>query len=432
MQEYKSYINYLNSLVEKALVNIPENYSSIDSALDGEASRELRKLIDIDALRASGAFFTGSSLTKVALQNFAKTISNDSIILDPACGAGDLLIGCLQYIGTRSNLEETINAWSKQLIGYDIHNEFVEATRLRLALAAMREHSSEHKKDIHYLNNIFTNIIKKDGLGKDISEAKNATHIVMNPPFIIDDRYKSNIKGMVNSAASFMYHYINDAKDGTRILAILPDVLRSGEYYIKWREFIESRTIEENIHLYGVFDSSTDVDVFILELLVKKPISTKPIRWGMPNYVNSSEKVGDYFHIHVGSVVDNRDPHEGSLNPFIKPDNITPWEVVENISQMRKFKGRLFKPPFVVIRRTSRREHQFRAVGTIIADQREVAVENHLMVLIPRDNKLETCHKLIGNLKQQKTNDWLDQRIRCRHLTVSSLIDLPWWNEDAQ
>jgi hypothetical protein len=34
---------------------------------------------------------------------------------------------------------------------------------------------------------------------------------------------------------------------------------------------------------------------------------------------------------------------------------------------------------------------------------------------------------LLRVLKSRKTDQWLNNRIRCRHLTVRSLNELPWW-----
>jgi hypothetical protein len=40
---------------------------------------------------------------------------------------------------------------------------------------------------------------------------------------------------------------------------------------------------------------------------------------------------------------------------------------------------------------------------------------------------VRTCRELLDILKDDQTTHWLDQRIRCRHLTVAALDELPWW-----
>src|SRR3546814_13351615 len=57
-------------------------------------------------------------------------------VLDPACGAGDLLIACARSLPILPSLEETLQAWGKRLYGRDIHPELVEVAQYRLALLA--------------------------------------------------------------------------------------------------------------------------------------------------------------------------------------------------------------------------------------------------------------------------------------------------------
>ena len=57
-----------------------------------------------------------------------------------------------------------------------------------------------------------------------------------------------------------------------------------------------------------------------------------------------------------------------------------------------------------------------------------VAVENHLFVLKPIDNTVETCIKMMKILKNKKTDNWINSRIRCRHLTIEVIKNIPLWN----
>jgi hypothetical protein len=54
-------------------------------------------------------------------------------------------------------------------------------------------------------------------------------------------------------------------------------------------------------------------------------------------------------------------------------------------------------------------------------------VENHLIVLRPKDGTIGACREVLGILKDERTTRWLNERIRCRHLTVAALDELPWW-----
>jgi hypothetical protein len=95
--------------------------------------------------------------------------------------------------------------------------------------------------------------------------------------------------------------------------------------------------------------------------------------------------------------------------------------------EYRRFAGTTYQPPFVVVRRTSRRGDRHRAIGTIIAGHGPVAVENHLLILQPRDGSVRSCRRLLRVLRSPRTDEWFDQRLRCRHLTVAAMLELPWW-----
>lgn len=62
--------------------------------LGRQPSEALRQLVTPEVMRESGAYFTGARLSNLAVRKIGASIDNRSIILDPACGAGDLLVAC--------------------------------------------------------------------------------------------------------------------------------------------------------------------------------------------------------------------------------------------------------------------------------------------------------------------------------------------------
>ena len=92
----------------------------------------------------------------------------------------------------------------------------------------------------------------------------------------------------------------------------------------------------------------------------------------------------------------------------------------------RRHQGKVYKPPFVAIRRTSRPGHPYRAAATVIAGKKSVAVENHLIVCEPKAKTMRMCKKLMAQLQTQAVNTFLDDRIRCRHLTVGAVSAIPF------
>lgn len=430
MKPFQPYVEQLHQLLSSARCDhsAPTVRASISVALDGGPSIALRRLVPIDHLRSAGAFFTGSALSRRLVRLIAPTFDRHSVILDPACGAGDLLLACAEALPNAKG-GIAAEAWSRQLEGRDIADEFVAAARIRLELLLLTTYAAGSRVSVPRFRRI------RSGCGmEDRATLQRATHIVLNPPFTLveassDCEWGS---GAVNSAGIFVEACIRHARSGTRVAAILPDVLRSGARYQHWREFVARRaTVDRVVLTEGQFDSSTDVNVFLLALTVKRggdAVESRNSLWRLPRRP-LRERVGQYFTVGIGPVVDYRDPHEGHSWPFIRSKDLPAWGRLEHVANRRRYLGRVVVPPFVAVRRTSRPDAPFRAVATIVRSDGPVAVENHLLVLRPKDDSPRTCEELLALLSMQKTNDWLNRRIRCRHLTVGALADLPWWRD---
>jgi len=63
--------------------------------------------------------------------------------------------------------------------------------------------------------------------------------------------------------------------------------------------------------------------------------------------------------------------------------------------------------------------------ATIVRGVRPVAVENHLIVLRPHDHTLRGCRSVVGILESEPASLFLDERLRCRHLTVDAVREIP-------
>lgn len=427
MRGFSKYVDELRRLAVASQAS-PVDVSvlqAVEAALDGGAGRALRRLVDLEHLRDRGAFFTGSDLSKRAARLLAKTLDSRSVILDPACGAGDLLIACAELLPQAKSRNARLKRWQSQLRGRDLSAAFVEAARLRLALLGARHGVLPERSDT---SNLFRDVKVACGMS-DIHAIQTATHIVLNPPFTLRIA-PQNCKwgsGSVNSAAVFLDRVLRHALPGTKLVAILPDVLRSGWRYRKWRAEIERRCRLLHVGLAGQFDPRTDVNVFLLNLEVRRLFQTRARTsnaWNVPR--KASRTIGDAFDVSVGPVVDYRDPHRGPWRKFIRSRMLTPWEQLSQLSTHRRFEGRLLESPFVAVKRTSRPDDTHRAVATLVNIDEPVAVENHVLVLRPKDGLVTTCERLMTLLEDSRTSIRLNRRIRCRHLTVGVLGELPW------
>jgi hypothetical protein len=233
--------------------------------------------------------------------------------------------------------------------------------------------------------------------------------------------------GTATGAAVFFETALRELNVGSILSAILPDVLRSGSRYRTWRQHILQRGIIKRISTHGLFDRTADVDVFLLHMQVTKAGEARCWPRFSSGRRGTDGVVGDRFNVHVGTVVPHRDPEDGPLVPYIHARDLPKWTVHSPNDAKRRHSGRTFRPPFIVVRRTSRPGDSKRAVATIIRGDSTVAVENHLLVLLPIEGTLTLCKELLAVLRSPRTDSWLDTRIRCRHITVEAISGLPWW-----
>lgn len=425
---YEPYVRNLETMADQAR-SYTAHQEELTAALDGQPSQRLRELVDLATRRDVGAFFTSAHLRGRVADLLGSGLDSDALILDPACGAGDLLLACASQLPVAGDLETTIKAWGQRIHGYDIHSEFVRAARARLVMAAAMRCRSETDMPSEISADAFPHVCVRDAL--DTSQAISlASHMVLNPPYAAVDAPDSCVwgSGKVSAAAVFVESVLSRLATGTQVIAILPDVLRAGSRYRKWRSRIEQLSSLESVEVIGQFDRWTDVDVFLAHLIVGGSEGMGVVRWWHNIETSGQKHIRDYFAVGIGPVVPHRDPNKGPWRKYIYARLLSGLgSFNSDTAKCRRYAGRCFTPPFVVVRRTTRPNRRTRILGTVVEGNSPVAVENHLIVLEPRDGTLDLCDKLIQSLHAEQTQHWLDERIRCRHFTVPSLSELPWW-----
>lgn len=422
MIAFEQYEQHLLNLVRRLSVSSrQDSRNEVALALDGQPARVLHTLVELDACSLAGAFFTSARLANRLVRPWKNELSSGKAkVFDPACGAGDLLLAVARQFPVKPTLGRTLRFWSDHLFGYDIHQTFVRTTKLRLILLACQRCTLHDR--IPEIDDVFKGIECADCLRKRWPQ--NTTHVIMNPPFTLSAPARGCewANGQVNQAGIFLERVLKKARPGSKIATILPEVLRTGARYQHWREFIERLGMIDSVDAMGNFGPIADVDVFTLHMRCCPPEDREAPHWWSPT---SGLTVKDLFHVNVGPVVPHRDRKIGPRAPFFDVKSAAPWSTIRKASEFRRFKGRLFAPPFVVVRRTSSPSDKSRAIGSVIKLNSSVAVENHLLVLTPRDARIGTCMRLMRALKTTDTSAWLNKRIRCRHLTVGALGDVP-------
>jgi hypothetical protein len=423
---YQSYVDELVALATSKVTGDSNLWlKNTEIALNGQAGDKLQALIPVLTRREHGSFFTGHGLADRLLSYADLSKTKTPFFADPTVGASDLLIASAKKLKRQKSLSGTINTWGKQLIGIDLQPEFIQASKARLVLAARVYHGSFKEQAVDW-NSVFPNIRMGDALAEK-ALYQQATHLVMNPPFAMMGAPEDCTwaKGKVNAAAVFMEHAVRQARPGTQILAILPEVLRTGTRYEKWQREITRFADVEVVESAGLFHNA-DVDVFILVLRKRQNSSTEAKAFRVTRENTRVQKLGDLFKVSVGPVVPHRNPEVGHLYRYLHARNATPWSTLYRWSEKINYKGTVFTPPFVVIRRTSRPGDTHRATASLVLGKTPVAVENHLIVCRPFDAQVTTCEQLITALKTLSANAHLNVEMRCRHLTVSVVRSVPF------
>ena len=426
---FSSYVSFVEGMAFEALRSAKTSGQgpSLTDILDGQAGGTLRETVPLCVRREIGAFFSSSDLRSTALVSDPLDGRGGAPVMDPAVGAGDLLIEVANHLTVTPSLPETLRLWGSMLFGRDLEQNFVRLAKARLVLKAISRGATLTGDDKICPIEVFPGIQVGDGLDR-LAKGCIGGHIIMNPPFThqLAPEGTSWARGRTNTAAIFLAKAVEHARPGTKITAILPDVIRTGSRYERLRSLVARRLKVTTIETYGQFDDWTDVDVFILKgEVADHPDGVPSVPW-WKEIVGS--KLGDEFLVSVGTVVPHRDPQEGPLRRYLHTKGI-PLGGEFRISDVeeRRSQKRAHVPPFVLIRRTSKPGDRSRGVGTLVHGTGSALVENHLIVLKPRDGSIDTCRRVIDLLSSPQAKHWLDERIRCRHLTVGAIREMPWF-----
>lgn len=428
--QFSPYVKTVISTLETPQVMSSASWRTfVNQCMNGGPDAELRRVANVHTRRTAGAFFTGEDLAKRLVDAPDGGLVEGHVYYDPSCGVGNLLLEVARRLPVKKTVAATVRLWGRYLLGCDAEKDFVRLAKARLLMLAIERVSPNAYVMESDLDQIFPSLVCLDAM-ESTELYRRANCLIMNPPFCSVDAPETAdwTSGKVNSAAVLVAHALAEVKAGTCIAAILPDVLRCGARYARWRELIEQHCSVIETRTHGIFSSHADVDVFILDARKRTAKVTEDkcaVDWGMA--ARAPRTLGQAMSVHVGSVVPYRHKKVGPRLPYIHAKGLPWWRYRKSIEETRRFSGTTFTPPFVVVRRTSRPGDRKRAVACIITADSNVAVENHLLVLRPIDGSLAMCKDVLARLKDERTDRWLDERIRCRHLTVGAIQELPWW-----
>ena len=378
----------------------------------------LRQACDHRTLRERGIFFTGSKLAKALIKKIG-TINLGWKVYDPTAGAGDLIVNYAEKLPTKESVESTVEWWGRIIYATELEASFVPLIKLRLLLLAYyRVCGAVKLQDINVrmVRHQFANIIAGDYADFRF----DVDVVIVNPPFnsmVLKCRTEWG-GGKVSNAAVILYS-LEQLYGNAIIAAILPDVIRSGSRYARLRNCLPRYLIDGERSL-GRFDKFTDVDVFFAlgkrcdnRILPKTTTSRLPC-------------IDDLFYVHVGNIVPHRDPKAGDLQYYLTARNVVTGEVMRDFKEQIKSLHKSVVGPFVTIKRTSSPSDKVRCAASLIASRNSFFVENHLIVLKAKQAmSLTRYRKIMHYLIGDECTCFLNRTIRCRHLTVEAVKQIP-------
>lgn len=403
-------------------VNVSERKLADEPLLNGVPYKTYRNSTDVEFRRKKGTFFTTGKMAAKVANQLASLMTVDSKVMDPTCGIGDLLLAYARTLPIENSLEKTLKFWGECLAGMDIDSSLVRLTKARLIMLARIRGLFDEKIDdpASYFPRIrCANMFES----KELISMMDG--FLFNPPFGMIEAPKdcSWSSGSINAAAEYLEKLVDMKSSTAPVSAVLPEVLRCGTRYSSFRGHLETQLIAGEFISLGRFDPWTDVDVFTT-ILIKQDGGEL---WQPKSHFKVKNKIGDFFDVKVGAVVPHRHKNKGPWNKYICAKTTPRWASAFTPNRNRRFHGTTFTPPFVVVRRTSSPSDKQRAVATLVLGEHSVAVENHLIVLLPKADGYGRCLELMKVLKNPATSDYLNESIRCRHLTTSIVSSIPWW-----
>lgn len=237
-----------------------------------------------------GEFFTPTTIAQhlVDLADYDPLAALEKKVVDPACGSGNLLAAAVRRIvkAVRSDLLDplqAISALNRNVFGFDIQPVAVLLTRLQLLLASLPILKCSRLSDTNvYEAFSFPGVQLRDPLSTpdDLWDLFARFDIVVsNPPFLkvtkskmpFVEKYEEVLYGHVNLYQLFLWWAIRATRPDGRLVFLVPQSIRSGQYSNKLRRKIagvcDITAVTGFVDRTGVFDS---VEQPVMAVALKK------------------------------------------------------------------------------------------------------------------------------------------------------------------
>ena len=171
--------------------------------LNGAPYKAFRQAVALAERRKAGTFFSGPVIATRLADLLGSEVPEHSLVVDPTCGMGDLLLAYAERLPLAGSLSDTIAAWGQQLGGLDLRKDLIRLTKIRLVLLARARGGFGGLVDD--IEDIFPMI----QVGSALSESPilvKADGFLFNPPFgqTTPTNEPTWSAGQINAAALFL------------------------------------------------------------------------------------------------------------------------------------------------------------------------------------------------------------------------------------
>ncbi len=176
-------------------------------------------------------------------------------VLDVATGFGIFLAEATKRLLdvtklTHLSLSDILDLLGRSLHGYDVQPFAIIATKLHLLATVIHELDLDSVSVALMLKHIrFSGIHVGDTLAGELQAADNPIYFVVgNPPYGACrpgphlDRYKDALSGRANLYQLFLYYAVRRCAEGGMIALLVPESMRSGQYFHSLRRFLTQET----------------------------------------------------------------------------------------------------------------------------------------------------------------------------------------------
>jgi hypothetical protein len=374
--------------------------------------------------RRHGIFFSGAEWARTLVSELR--LEEWRRFVDPSVGSGDLLVEICRRLPIGADVHETIEEWSNRLVAIDLRESFLKIAWARIQGVALLRHQQAGGATKQFTPRpLPENFRVGDALEMSLALKQNDC-VIMNPPY---QRMCASItsfvgSGMRSAAALHLEHVLKEGPESVGIIALIPEVLRSGTSYRRFREEVQRRMVVKSFDSSGRFGAGADIDVAVL---VGRTAAGN--NDSMP-IVETQDHItlGDYFSVRVGPVVPHRSAMDGPECGYLTAKNSRVGLEITVPPELATFRTRVECGPFIIVRRTSSPSDKKRARATLISSTTSFLVENHLLIIKAHSGNIAELLTLMSILDDPRTDTWLNSHIRCRHLTVSAVKKIPLWD----